>query len=124
VDALGRALRLDRIELRSLAVAGGRQPFRRENTPNVLRRVVASLPEPAYLTGQTSQGHHYRPRAQRYIHVVSKYALLDAAFQQCHQVGVPSVIKFSKHLRDYRVTPGSDRQIAEHHELFGCTTQP
>src|SRR6516225_2276923 len=55
VEALGRALRLDRVELthlRSLAAAGGRQPFRRENTPDVLRRIVASLPEPAYLTGQ------------------------------------------------------------------------
>jgi transcriptional regulator with XRE-family HTH domain len=55
VEALGRALRLDRVELahlRLLAAAGGRQPFRRENTPDVLRRIVASLPEPAYLTGQ------------------------------------------------------------------------
>ena len=55
VEALGRALRLDRVELahlRSLAVGGGRQPFRREDTPDVLRRLVASLPEPAYLTGQ------------------------------------------------------------------------
>ena len=55
VEALGRALRLDRVELahlRSLAASGGRQPFRRENTPDVLRRIVASLPEPAYLTGQ------------------------------------------------------------------------
>lgn len=55
VEALGRALRLDRVELahlRSLAAAGGRQPFRREDTPDVIRRIVASLPEPAYLTGQ------------------------------------------------------------------------
>lgn len=55
VEALGRALRLDRVELahlRLLAAAGGRQPFRREDTPDVLRRIVASLPEPAYLTGQ------------------------------------------------------------------------
>jgi transcriptional regulator with XRE-family HTH domain len=55
VEALGRALRLDQVELthlRSLAAAGGRQPFRRENTPDALRRIVASLPEPAYLTGQ------------------------------------------------------------------------
>lgn len=55
VEALGRALRLDQVELahlRSLAAAGGRQPFRREETPDVLRRIVASLPEPAYLTGQ------------------------------------------------------------------------
>ena len=55
VEALGRALRLNRVELahlRSLAAAGGRQPFRREDTPDALRRIVASLPEPAYLTGQ------------------------------------------------------------------------
>jgi transcriptional regulator with XRE-family HTH domain len=55
VEALGRALRLDRVELahlRSLAAAGGRQPFRREDTPDVLRHIVSSLPEPAYLTGQ------------------------------------------------------------------------
>jgi transcriptional regulator with XRE-family HTH domain len=55
VEALGRALQLDQVELahlRSLAAAGGRQPFRREETPDVLRRIVASLPEPAYLTGQ------------------------------------------------------------------------
>lgn len=55
VEALGRALRLDRIELahlRALAAAGGRQPFRREGAPDQLRRMVASLPEPAYLTGQ------------------------------------------------------------------------
>jgi len=55
VEALGRALRLNRVELahlRSLAAAGGRQPFRREDTPGALRRIVRSLPEPAYLTGQ------------------------------------------------------------------------
>ena len=55
VEALGRALRLDQVELvhlRSLAGAGRRQPFRREDTPDVLCRIVASLREPAYLTGQ------------------------------------------------------------------------
>ena len=55
VEALGRALRLDPTELahlRSLARAGGRQPLRREDAPDALRRLVASLPEPAYLTGQ------------------------------------------------------------------------
>lgn len=55
VEALGRALQLDRVELahlRSLAAAGGRQPFRREAAPDVLRRIIASLPEPAYVTGQ------------------------------------------------------------------------
>ena len=38
--------------LRSLAAMGGRQPFRREAVPDTLRRLVESLPEPAYLTGQ------------------------------------------------------------------------
>jgi transcriptional regulator with XRE-family HTH domain len=55
VEALGRALMLDQVELdhlRSLAAAGGRRPFRRETAPDVLCRMVASLPEPAYLTGQ------------------------------------------------------------------------
>jgi transcriptional regulator with XRE-family HTH domain len=55
VEALGRALQLDQVELahlRSLAAAGGRQPFQREDTPDVLRRIVTSLPEPAYVTGQ------------------------------------------------------------------------
>jgi hypothetical protein len=48
------------------------------------------------LIADTSKGHHHCPRAQRHIQVVSKYALLDATFQHCHQVGVPSVIKLSK----------------------------
>jgi len=55
VEALGRALQLDPVEmahLRSLAASGARQPFRREETPDALRRIIASLPEPAYLTGQ------------------------------------------------------------------------
>ena len=55
VEALGQALRLDTVEfahLRALAASGGRQPFRREAVPDTLRRLVASLPEPAYLSGQ------------------------------------------------------------------------
>jgi transcriptional regulator with XRE-family HTH domain len=55
VEALGQALRLDGVEfahLRSLAAAGGRQPFQRETVPASLVRIVESLPEPAYLTGQ------------------------------------------------------------------------
>ncbi len=55
VDALGRALALDAIELvhlRALAAAERRQPFRREDVPDVLRRIVAGLPDPAYLSGQ------------------------------------------------------------------------
>ncbi len=55
VDALGYALQLDAVELahlRALAAAGGRQPFRREAVPDTLRRLVGSLPEPAYITGR------------------------------------------------------------------------
>ena len=55
VEALGRALRLDKVELahlRALAAAGGRQHYRREDTPVVLRRIVDSLPEPAYVSGR------------------------------------------------------------------------
>ncbi len=55
VEALGQALRLDGVELahlRSLAAGSGRQPFRRETVPASLGRIVGSLPEPAYLTGQ------------------------------------------------------------------------
>ena len=55
VEALGHALRLDRVELahlRSLSAAGGRKPFHRGEPPDALRRIVASLPEPAYLTDQ------------------------------------------------------------------------
>jgi transcriptional regulator with XRE-family HTH domain len=55
VHALGRALLLDAVELahlKALAAACGRQPFQREAVPDTLRRLVASLPEPAYLTGQ------------------------------------------------------------------------
>lgn len=55
VEALGQALRLDRVELahlRLLTAAGGRQPFRRETVPSSLGRIIEGLPEPAYLTGQ------------------------------------------------------------------------
>ena len=55
VEALGQALRLNGVELahlRLLAAAGGRLPFRRESVPASLDRIVESLPEPAYLTGQ------------------------------------------------------------------------
>src|SRR4051794_25006401 len=55
VEALGRALLLDVVEmdhLRRLAAADSKPPFRRETVPDTLRRLVESLPEPAYLTGQ------------------------------------------------------------------------
>ena len=55
VDALGRALRLDSVELahlHALAKAGCRDGFARETVPPALCRLVQSLPEPAYITGQ------------------------------------------------------------------------
>ena len=55
VEALGRALLLDAVELahlRLLAAAGGRRAFRREAVPDTLRHLVEGLPGPAYLTGQ------------------------------------------------------------------------
>jgi transcriptional regulator with XRE-family HTH domain len=55
VEALGRALRLDEVEqrhLRSLAKKGGRRTFVRESVPDILRRVVEGLSQPAYVTGQ------------------------------------------------------------------------
>ena len=55
VDALGRALCLDRVEmahLRALASSGGRKPFRCETVPDVVQRIVAGLPQPAYVTGE------------------------------------------------------------------------
>ena len=55
VEALGQALRLNEVEqrhLRSLARNGRRAPFVREAVPDILRRVVARLSQPAYVTGQ------------------------------------------------------------------------
>lgn len=55
VDALGRALMLDAVEvahLRALAVSEARPSFQREEAPQPLVRIVESLVEPAYLTGQ------------------------------------------------------------------------
>lgn len=55
VEALGAALALDPVELahlRALAIGSARPPFRREVAPQALCRLIAGLPEPAYLTGQ------------------------------------------------------------------------
>lgn len=55
VDALARALRLSAVEhthLRALAHHTDRAPFVRESVPENLARVVASLPQPAYVTGR------------------------------------------------------------------------
>ena len=55
VDALARALRLDKAEhahLRTLALAPRRTAFVRETLPETLARVVESLDQPAYVTGR------------------------------------------------------------------------
>jgi len=55
IDALARALRLTELEhqhLRALAGGGGRPAFQPETAPPALLRVLASLPQPAYVTGR------------------------------------------------------------------------
>jgi transcriptional regulator with XRE-family HTH domain len=55
VDALARALRLSKIEhahRRDLTQNADRRPFVRETVPIVVRRVVESLDQPAYVTGR------------------------------------------------------------------------
>lgn len=55
VDALARALRLNKAEhahLRALARNAGRRPFVRETVPDILRRAVEGLNQPAYITGR------------------------------------------------------------------------
>ena len=55
VDALARALRLNRAEhdhLRALTRPLGRKVFARESVPEVVRRVIEAIDLPAYVTGQ------------------------------------------------------------------------
>ncbi|HPA38186.1 MAG TPA: helix-turn-helix transcriptional regulator [Phenylobacterium sp.] len=55
VEALARALRLTEAEhehLRALAGGGGRKLFQPETAPASLVRLIASLPNPAYVTGR------------------------------------------------------------------------
>ncbi|TWB45044.1 Xre family transcriptional regulator [Rhizobium sp. ERR 922] len=55
LDALGRALELDAVEqahLRSLVRKAKGPPFTREVVPASIRRLVESLSQPAYVTGQ------------------------------------------------------------------------
>lgn len=55
VDALARALRLSKVEhahLRALTRNADRRPFSRETVPDALRRLVAKLNQPAYITGR------------------------------------------------------------------------
>lgn len=55
VDALARALRLDKAEhthLRALALPSNRPPFVRETVPATVRRIVERLDQPAYVTGR------------------------------------------------------------------------
>lgn len=55
VDALARALRLGKAEhahLRALALNGNRRLFVQESVPDTIRRLVANLNLPAYITGR------------------------------------------------------------------------
>ena len=55
VDALARALRFNKAEhahLRALARRGPRRAFVRESVPEAVRRLVAGLKQPAYITGR------------------------------------------------------------------------
>ena len=55
VDALARALRLDKAEhahLRALASPGNRPAFVRETVTDTVRRIVERLDQPAYVTGR------------------------------------------------------------------------
>jgi transcriptional regulator with XRE-family HTH domain len=54
IDALARALCLapaEHAHLRALARLPARHPFMRETVPNTIRRIVANLKQPAYVTG-------------------------------------------------------------------------
>lgn len=55
IDALARALRLDKTEhahLRALTQGAGRRPFSPEVVPEQIKRLIDSLPQPAYVTGR------------------------------------------------------------------------
>lgn len=55
VNAIARALRLDPLEaghLRDLALQNQRRPFAREQVPDEVRRMVAAMNLPAYVTGR------------------------------------------------------------------------
>jgi transcriptional regulator with XRE-family HTH domain len=55
IDALARALRLNKTEhahLRALARDAGRRAFAPETVPDTIRRMVAGLNQPAYITGR------------------------------------------------------------------------
>jgi transcriptional regulator with XRE-family HTH domain len=55
IDALARALRLDKADhdhLRTLALRGTRRGFVRETVPDAIRTLIESLNQPAYVTGQ------------------------------------------------------------------------
>lgn len=55
IDALARALRLNKVEhahMRALATNASRRPFAPEVVPDALRRLIDSLHQPAYITGR------------------------------------------------------------------------
>jgi transcriptional regulator with XRE-family HTH domain len=55
IDALARALRLNKVEhahLRALAANANRRAFTRETVPDTIRRMIEGLNQPAYITGR------------------------------------------------------------------------
>jgi len=55
IDALARALRLNKVEhghLRALTQGGERRAFARETVPDTVKRIVESLNQPAYISGR------------------------------------------------------------------------
>ena len=55
IDALARALRLNKVEhahLRALAANANRRAFSRESVPDAIRRLIEGLNQPAYVTGR------------------------------------------------------------------------
>jgi transcriptional regulator with XRE-family HTH domain len=55
IDALARALKLSKVEhlhLRALTRSGERRAFQKETAPDSLKRMIAAMKQPAYVTGR------------------------------------------------------------------------
>ena len=55
IDALARALRLSKVEhlhLKALTRSGERRAFQQETVPDSLKRMIAAMKQPAYVTGR------------------------------------------------------------------------
>src|SRR5262245_65605870 len=55
IDALARALRLSKVEhlhLKALTRSGERRAFLTETVPDSLKRMIAAMKQPAYITGR------------------------------------------------------------------------